>query len=412
MDEQKKKFFVLAMLAVGVIGLVVILVQVPPLQIIRTFHDAQPFPAVMFLACSAAVMLTFSFRWHLILRALGHNVPVWSLFKYRVSAYGISAMTPTAKVGGEPVRMMLLARHNVPSMKRVTSVITDKLVEISTNIVFFLVGLVLVLLKLALPLKTEVFIMVMMAVLIGLLFLFYYHLFTERFFFSKVFRFFRLHKSQKLQLLEFRIKEMERVMIDYHMRNRKNFYTVIIISSLGWIFTLGELYFAVKLLGIAHVSISQLFIILVFIGLAFLIPIPLAVGSLEALQISIFAMMSFASSASAVAMSFLIRALDVFWIFLAIIFLSSFRLSIVKVFTRSLKTVDEELTEVKLKATGESVSIKRRYNKILEPRKPTKVEVWVAEQKRKGEEEREHKRKLEQERARKEHLFSNLGKKR
>jgi uncharacterized protein (TIRG00374 family) len=360
MESLKKKLLLIAFLLVGLVGLVVILVQVPPIQIIRTFAHAKPLYGILFLACSAMVMLTFSFRWHLILRSRGHRIPVFRLFKYRVCAYGISAMTPTAKVGGEPVRMMLLARDGVPPIERVSSVLTDKIVEISTNIVFFLIGLTLVIIKFALPVKTEILILIMMAGLVALVFFFYYHIFNEKFFFAKLFRTFRLHKVKRLVLYEFRIKEMERIMIDYHLRNKKNFYMIIIISSLGWVFTLMELFFALKILGILGVTVSQLFIILTFVGLAFLIPIPLAFGSLEALQISTFSLMNVGSSASAVAMSFLIRALDVFWIVLCLIFLSSYRMNFFKVFQKSLKTVDEELTDVKVKHSGGHVRIQRK----------------------------------------------------
>lgn len=408
MENGKKKLFILAMILIGLAGLVVILVEVPPWKVIHTFKDAKPWYALLFLASSTMVMLAFSFRWQLILRSRGHRVPVLKLFKYRVCAYGVSAMTPTAKVGGEPVRMMLLAKHDVPPLERISSVLTDKIVEISTNVFFFLIGLLLILIKFALPVRTEILILAMMAVLIGIIFLFYYHIFNEKFFFAPVFRLLGLHKVKRFALAEFKIKEMERIMIDYHLRNKKNFYLIILISSLGWAFTLGELFFAVKMIGVTQVTITQLFAILVFVGLAFLIPIPLAMGSLEVLQISNFALIKLGDSAAAVGLSFLVRALDLFWIVLALIFLSSYRMKFLQVFQKSLKTVDEELTEVKIKRAGDSIRIKRRVQKVPEPRKPSRLELWWQARKertRKKEEARQKVRDSEEKRA---HLVSNL----
>ncbi|MFH1073384.1 MAG: lysylphosphatidylglycerol synthase transmembrane domain-containing protein [Nanoarchaeota archaeon] len=412
MHEKQKKLWVIALLAIGLIGLVIIFIQVPPSQVIRTFRHAKPLAALMFLASSVMVMVAFSFRWHLILRAHGYKVSVWNLLKYRVCGYGIGAMTPTAKVGGEPVRMMLLARHGIPPMKRVSSVLTDKIVEISTNVFFFLIGLILVLVVIALPLKTEIIIICLMIILIFLIFLFYYHIFSERYFFTRIFRLLHLHKMKRLKLFEYHIKEMEKIMIDYHMQHRKNFYIVILISSLGWIFTLLQLHFALTILGITTATLSQLFIILIFIGLAFLFPIPLAVGSLEALQISSFALLRLGPSASAVAMSFLIRTLDLFWILLALVFLGSMKLNIVKIFTRSLKTVDEELTEVKLKQSGASVKIIRHHQKTAEPRKPSAITRWITAHKKKRREAHERKKQEHAAKEREEHLFSYLTKKR
>jgi glycosyltransferase 2 family protein len=411
MDNTKKKIFIIATLLIGLIGLVVVLVEVPPLQVIRTFAHAKPIYALLFLASSTMVMLAFSYRWHLILRSRGHKVPVLSLLKYRICGYGVSAMTPTAKVGGEPVRMMLLAKHGVPPLERVSSVLTDKIVEISTNVFFFLIGLTLIIIKFALPVRTEVVILVMMAGLIAIIFLFYYHIFNGKFFFSRIFRMLGLHKVKKFALFEFKIKEMERIMIDYHLRNKRNFYLIILISSLGWIFTLGELYFAVRIIGISQVSITQLFVILVFVGLAFLIPIPLAMGSLEALQISNFALIKLGSSASAVALSFLIRTLDLFWIVLALFFLSSYRMKFLQIFQKSLKTVDEELTEVKIKRAGESIPIRRRVQKMPPQKKPSAVSLWWEarrEERKKKEEERQAVLAAKEKKA---HMVSNIRRK-
>jgi len=274
----------------------------------------------------------------------------------------------------------------------------------------FLIGLVLALIVIALPLKTELLILGMMLVLVSLIVLFYYHVFSERYFFTRIFRLLGLHKVKKLRLFECRIKEMEKVMINYHLQNRRNFYTVIVISFFGWIFTLLQLHFGLAIIGITTATVSQLFIILVFVGLAFLIPIPLAVGSLEALQISSFALLRLGPSASAVAMSFLIRALDLFWIILALVFLGSFRLNIVKVFTRSLKTVDEELTEVKLKRSGASVRIIRRRQKAAEPRKPARIERWITAHKKKRQETQEREKQEQASQEREEHMFSHLTK--
>ena len=59
----------------------------------------------------------------------------------------------------------------------------------------------------------------------------------------------------------------------------------------------------------------MIFLIVTLVGIAYLLPIPMALGTLEAGQISAFAILSL-STAAAVGMSFIIRAKDMliaFW---------------------------------------------------------------------------------------------------
>lgn len=371
MRLTKKDVIVLALAAVGVIGLVVIFSKVSISKVLMAFNEAAPFPVFMFFFCSFMVMLLFSFRWMMILRAHKHRVPLMHLLKYRIAGYGIGVLTPTAKVGGEPARMMLLKRDGVGMKEAISSVLTDKIVEISTNFTFFMVGLILIILHLGITRNLKIFIFISLVVLGMLIFLFYYQMLRGRFFFAKAYRVLRLHTVKRLAGVEFKVKEFERIMISYHSEHRKNFYGVVFISFLGWFFTFGELYFGYKVIGVPHVSLVQLFITITAIGVAFLIPIPMAVGALEAIQISSFALMGF-TSAQAIALSFMVRSLDLFWTVIAVFLISSYGLDVVKIFRKSLVRVDEEITQVKV---GEaSISIKKK--KEIPPMKENRLRVW------------------------------------
>ncbi|MFH1916399.1 MAG: lysylphosphatidylglycerol synthase transmembrane domain-containing protein [Nanoarchaeota archaeon] len=390
----KKELLVLFLFGIGVVGLFVVFSKVSPLEVLRSFKGAKPWHVFMFFFSSFLVMLLFSFRWMAILRAQGHRISVMHLLKYRICGYGIGVLTPTAKVGGEPVRMMLLKRDGVVTKEGVSSVLTDKIVEVSTNFLFFIVGLIILAIKLTIPRNEKIFIFTSIIVLGLLIFLFYYQMLRGKFFFKRVFRLLGLERVKRFAPFEKKLHDMESIMIRYHSEHKNNFYMVVFISMSGWIFTFLQLYFAFKIIGISHITLTHLFITITSVGVAFLIPIPLAIGALEAIQISSFAFMGF-SSAQAVAMAFMVRSLDVFWAIIAVIILSTYGLNIMKIFKKSLVTMDEEITRINVHGT--TVTIRKK--KVQVPKEDSRLKVWygresarVREYVKKKQKEYEHRR--------------------
>lgn len=346
------------MIVLGIVGLVGILSKVSPWAIIKTFQHAKPAYVILFLLNSVMVMVVFTLRWLVIMRSQGHNVPFKNLFIYRICGYGIGAITPTAKTGGEPVRIMLLKRHGINMKDRVFSVLTDKILETSANFIFFVIGLFLVIMKFAVPKKTEFILIVLLVVFAALIGIYYTRMLKGKHFFADTFKLLKLAKVKRMAKYENRIIEMEKIMINYFEEHKLNFSLAFLLSMLGWVFTFGELKYALSIVGITQVSIAQIFIILSFLGIAFLIPIPLAIGSLEALQISTFKMMNFQSAPAAVAMAFMIRVRDLLWTIITIIALSYFGFNFKGIVKKSLSRVDEDVTRIQLK-DGSSIKIKR-----------------------------------------------------
>lgn len=92
------------------------------------------------------ILLLFSSRWWLFLRAQGYRLPYFSLVSYRLAAFGISYFTPGPQMGGEPLQVYLLRdRHALPTSTAIAAVSLDKLVELMTNFTFVAAGLLLVL---------------------------------------------------------------------------------------------------------------------------------------------------------------------------------------------------------------------------------------------------------------------------
>ena len=101
---------------------------------------------LLLLAINVIVVVSFSGRWWLILRAQGQQRSYWSLAGYRLAGFGITYFTPGPQLGGEPLQVYLLNhREHVPLPTAVASVTLDKLLELLSNFTFLLIGVATIL---------------------------------------------------------------------------------------------------------------------------------------------------------------------------------------------------------------------------------------------------------------------------
>ena len=107
-----------------------------------------PLALIGLIAFNAFVMVVFSSRWWLALRAQGYRLGYWSVFRYRMAAFAISYFTPGTQFGGEPLQVYTVSsRHAVPAPTAIASVTLDKLFELLANFSFLVVGLLVILRK-------------------------------------------------------------------------------------------------------------------------------------------------------------------------------------------------------------------------------------------------------------------------
>jgi len=89
--------------------------------------------ALLLLAFATVVALTLildAWRWR---RMLAEPPRLLRLAAFRAAGQSLSALLPSAKLGGEPLRMYLLARTGVPGGTAIASVAVDRTVELGTS---------------------------------------------------------------------------------------------------------------------------------------------------------------------------------------------------------------------------------------------------------------------------------------
>ena len=96
-------------------------------------------------ALNLLILQAMCLRWGMILKRSGHGVPFSRLVLYRLSANAVSFLTPGPQFGGEPLQVYWLSRvHGVPLDLATASVVVDRLLELIASMSFLLLaGIVL-----------------------------------------------------------------------------------------------------------------------------------------------------------------------------------------------------------------------------------------------------------------------------
>ena len=98
-----------------------------------------------FVCAVAAGFAAPALRWQILLAGLGARRRLGALTAYRAAGQSVSALIPSAKLGGEPVRVYLLLRARVAAPSAIASVVVDRTLDMGAAAGFaFLFAVVLV----------------------------------------------------------------------------------------------------------------------------------------------------------------------------------------------------------------------------------------------------------------------------
>src|SRR5688572_12616437 len=110
---------------------------------------ASPLRFAAFALVSAAVLVAYAVRGHLVLRGIGAPAPppLPTLVAFRAAAHAVNFLLPSAHLAGEPVRALLFRRAGFPWPDALLAVTVDRWIEATASaitgpfcIAIFLVG--------------------------------------------------------------------------------------------------------------------------------------------------------------------------------------------------------------------------------------------------------------------------------
>ncbi|HEU4685232.1 MAG TPA: lysylphosphatidylglycerol synthase transmembrane domain-containing protein [Nitrospira sp.] len=131
------------LLALGLLTLSLLVWHIGLGNIYEAASGLGPGALLIVLIPSLSMYVIEAYGWNVALLPLAHEVPFSRLWAIRTAGEVVNMTTPTAYVGGEPLKAYLLQKHGVPIVKGLASVVIAKTTMTIAQVLFILVGIAL-----------------------------------------------------------------------------------------------------------------------------------------------------------------------------------------------------------------------------------------------------------------------------
>ena len=135
--------FRLFLLFVGLLTLGLIVWHIGPGQIYAAAAQLGPAALLVMLIPSVIMYAIEAYGWKVTLGPSAQAIPFWRILAIRTAGEVVNMTTPTAYVGGEPLKAYLLKKHDVPMVEGLASVIIAKTTMTIAEVLFILLGIAL-----------------------------------------------------------------------------------------------------------------------------------------------------------------------------------------------------------------------------------------------------------------------------
>lgn len=245
----------------------------------------------VYFGVSVLILVSHTVRWRFIMRSKGIDIPFWRALSYRYAGFAVSFVTPGPKIGGEPVRASLVTRHRTRTGKRVkfsqafSTIIIDRATEIQTFALLFFIGVLTLAIFGQIPGHFKYPLIVASSLLLALTIVFVANTAYGRPFALQVLKRLPLSRAMKREVLHF-----EKTVVSFYRHERFEFAVAHLISVITWFLSFVEYKYLLLFLGF-DVPLWAIFIIYSSVGLAYMVPVPLALGVLEGTQAATFGLL-------------------------------------------------------------------------------------------------------------------------
>lgn len=292
--------------------------QVSPLEIMLLLGQLRFSQICILILLNGLVLVALVLRWYLLLWAEGYRLPWLALLRYRLAAFGVTYFTPGPQFGGEPLQVYLVNKHHgVPLHSAIAVVTVDKVLEMVANFGFMVGGTVLLLRQgmISDRLGVQGLITGLLLLAVPLLLLIAYlqgrHPLTalsgmiQRLFAPKI----PMTIPSRLRRIETILTESEGQITALCRRHPVRVAWAFFATIIGWGVMVWEFAYATRTLG-TPLTMTEVVMVLLAARIAFLLPMPAGVGTLESSLVLAFQLLGF-TPAAGLALSLLIRVRDV-----------------------------------------------------------------------------------------------------
>ena len=256
------------LLAVGALTLTALVWHIGPARILDAAAQVGPLGLVVVLLPSLVMYLLEAYGWKLTMGTYAGAVSFPRLLAIRTAGEVVNMTTPTAYVGGEPLKAYLLKRYQVPFVDGLASVVLAKTVMTIAQVLFILLGLVVALWLLGsegssgqMVVASVVSVGVLAFGVAGFVAVQRWGLFTGLLGLMR-----RAHlRVAYLEAREGKLHELDRTILNFYAKDRWNFLRSTGLYFGGWLAEALEVY-----------------VMLAYLGAPVTLPVSLAIGALSA----------------------------------------------------------------------------------------------------------------------------------
>jgi uncharacterized protein (TIRG00374 family) len=130
-----------ALLLLGALTLSALIWHIGIERIYEAVAQLGPAAMLAILLPSLLMYILEAYGWRVTFGAWAKDVPFWRVLAIRTAGEVVNMTTPTAYVGGEPLKAFLLKRQGVPLVEGLASVVTAKTTMTIAQILFILIGI-------------------------------------------------------------------------------------------------------------------------------------------------------------------------------------------------------------------------------------------------------------------------------
>lgn len=285
---MKKIIILLAFLVLGIILFAVAIEKIGIGNLLAIILTLAWWKVLAIIGITLLVVLVSVIRWKVIIRGLGIEVKWRKIISAWIVGTTFSYLTPVVFFGGEPLRAYFLKNNSeIPWSKNIASIVSDKVLELMTNLVIMILGISFLFSRVAIPFEIKFITILIIAGLLGMGCFFLYKTFKKKGFFSSIFKSLGIDRFKKIKKMKGGIEETENE-ISYFFKNCKKALVISVILSLvkGVLMVVRYWVIILSLGGI--IGFSQTLAITGTTFLIYFLPIPAALGIHEVSQAFIF----------------------------------------------------------------------------------------------------------------------------
>jgi glycosyltransferase 2 family protein len=240
------------LLGLGLLTLSLLVWHIGPGNIYDAAAQLGPTALITILIPSVIMYVLEAYGWKITLGPSAKDVPFWRVLGIRTAGEVVNMTTPTAYVGGEPLKAYLLQKYQVPMVEGLASVVIAKTTMTIAQVLFILIGIALSFWVLGSNGSSG---QLVAAGLLGvglLLFGIAAFLFVQRHgLFTWMLEMLRKlgFRIGFLEVREEKLKSLDQIILNFYTHHQSRFYTSTAFYFLGWLAEALEVFVIISYLG-------------------------------------------------------------------------------------------------------------------------------------------------------------------